>query len=290
MEKHAYLIIAHQQPRLLRTLLRAVDDARNAVFLFIDQRSEALYEEFSHHRLRHASFHVLEQRFPIYWGDLSQVRAEYALFEAALAAGSFAYHHLLSGACLPLKSQDEIHRFCRQHQGQEFVTYWSGAAHKRDLRRKVAYHYFFNRYYRDKHTWGHRLTSPLRNISLAAQKMVGYRRPHGTYFRKGSNWVSLTREACLHLMEHKQGMLQRLRRTCCPDEIFVQTLLWHSPFRHRLYLGGHGMQSSLRAIDWERGAPYVWQPTDWPALTASPALFGRKFADGPWLDHLFPQG
>ncbi|WP_414458152.1 beta-1,6-N-acetylglucosaminyltransferase [Fructilactobacillus sanfranciscensis] len=46
----------------------------------------------------------------IFWGDYSQIEAEMFLFKQA-AKNNYEYHHLISGADLPLVSQDKIHYF-----------------------------------------------------------------------------------------------------------------------------------------------------------------------------------
>ena len=40
--KHAFLIMAHNEPAVLRTLLAMLDDPRNDVYLHIDRRADAL--------------------------------------------------------------------------------------------------------------------------------------------------------------------------------------------------------------------------------------------------------
>ena len=42
MKKHAYIILAHHAPDVLRTLLRMIRDPRNDVFLHVDSRTQAL--------------------------------------------------------------------------------------------------------------------------------------------------------------------------------------------------------------------------------------------------------
>ena len=38
MKKHAYLIMAHTQPELLKKLLQMLDDERNDIYLHIDKK------------------------------------------------------------------------------------------------------------------------------------------------------------------------------------------------------------------------------------------------------------
>ena len=47
--------------------------------------------------LSKARLFVLAQRADVRWGNLSQIKAQYVLFEEALKHGPDAYYHLLSG-------------------------------------------------------------------------------------------------------------------------------------------------------------------------------------------------
>ena len=40
MKKHAYLIMAHTQPELLKMLLKKLDDERNDIYLHIDSKAK----------------------------------------------------------------------------------------------------------------------------------------------------------------------------------------------------------------------------------------------------------
>ena len=81
--KHAYLILAHHEPEVLRLLLTLIDDARNDIYLHIDARSQQLYDEFKDWQPRSARFFLLSQREKSDWGQVSIVRAELLLFSAA---------------------------------------------------------------------------------------------------------------------------------------------------------------------------------------------------------------
>ena len=48
-------------------------------------------------------------RVPVNWGG-SQIRAELSLLKCAVKK-KYDYYHLVSGADLPIKTQDEIHQF-----------------------------------------------------------------------------------------------------------------------------------------------------------------------------------
>ena len=111
MQKHAYLIMAHNEWGLLNKLLQMLDDPRNDIYIHIDIKAEvditALYKT-----VYAESFYV--PRMDVVWGGDSLVKCELELLKAA-APKHYAYYHLLSGVDLPLKSQNEIHDFFSEH-------------------------------------------------------------------------------------------------------------------------------------------------------------------------------
>ena len=278
-QKHAYLIMAHDNPAVLTALLSCLDDARNDIYLHIDARAAELFAKMAEWKPCHAGYTLLPSPVEVYWGDISQVEAEYRLFEAAGNGGKYSRLHLLSGTDLPIKSQDFIHAFFDARPSCEFVEIWDSPAHLRDLRRKVTLRYLFTRHLRDKHSAIHHFTAPLRNVFLILQKVSGYRRPCEVEFKKGANWVSVTPAFCDLLLSKKEWVLQRMRQTLCPDEIFLQTILWNSRFRDNIYQAPPGCSPAMRRIDWQRGSPYVWQDCDKAELASAPELFARKFSD-----------
>lgn len=277
--KHAYLIIAHHEYPILQILLSMLDEGDNDVYLHVDKRSKSLRQKLDAFKMQKARLFVLEQPIKVYWGDISQVKVEYLLFETALANGPYAYYHLLSGTDLPIQRQAYIHDFCRQHAGKEFVGFWLSASHQRDLNRKVHRYYLFTQHLKDRHTnrFIHSLTSFCRNMVLIVQKATRYRKPSDLEFRKGPNWVSITNDFCVYLIEHKESVLKHFRFTLCADEIFLQSVLWNSPFRGNIYNLEDTNKGSMRMIDWERGNPYVWRNEDFDELVQSDKLFARKF-------------
>ena len=83
--KHAYLIIAHNEPLILKTLISLIDDKRNDIFLLIDSRSNLIPQNINISP-RYSSLYYCN-RVPIYWGDYSQIQAEMLLFETAFKHG-----------------------------------------------------------------------------------------------------------------------------------------------------------------------------------------------------------
>ncbi len=250
---------------------------KNDIYLHIDKRATELFQQIKKVKMQKAGFYLIENPIKVYWGDISQVQVEYLLFETALSHGPYAYYHLLSGTDLPIKSQDYIHAFFQQNAGKEFVGFWQDAAHQRDLERKVFRYYFFTKRLKDKEHLLHGITALIRNLILAVQKISHYRRKQTFEFKKGGNWISITENAVKYLLQYKEIVLNRMKYTLCADEIFIQTILWNSPFRERMHCTNNANTGSMREIDWEHGSPYIWQDHDYQTLINSNKIFARKF-------------
>lgn len=275
--RHAFLILAHDTPEVLDLLLRSLDHPRVDLYLHIDARATAMIERFRHVALKQARYRLCQPSLPIYWGDVSQVEGELLLYATAMAEGYHSHYHLLSGVDMLLRPIEEVLRFFDAHATHEFIGLWDGPSHQRDVHRKVSYHYPFVRYQSKTHghKWLHALTNPLRKGLPALQKCVGYQRYPQRTFRKSYNWCSLTHEAVTRLLAHREAILHTYRMTLCPDEIYKATLLCGSE-AVRCFDTSEPNRGSQRYIDWERGAPYTFQPEDVEELLAQPHCFVRK--------------
>lgn len=282
MDRHAFLIMAHNEPEVLATLLRQTDADGFDVYLHIDTKARELQQRFAHYAPHHGRFFLLPHPLDIRWGDISQVDAEMLLLRTAAANGPYAYYHILSGTDLLLKSPEALREAFAAHPEQEYVNYWSSPSHLRDLRRKTSRYYLFTQHIKDKGSPTHAALSLVRNVVLATQKITRFRRstPKGIEFRKGGNWASITEAFAQYLLQHEPRFRSRLKYTLCPDEIYKQTLLWSSPLQSHAH-DAHSEEaepSTLRKIDWMRGSPYTWQSQDYEELTSSTAVFARKFS------------
>ena len=266
--KHAYLILAHNEFGLLQTLVSCLDDARNDIYVHIDRKVASLPSL----QAAAAGLTLIDRRIDVRWGDYSMVEAEYALFEAALARGPYAYYHLLSGVDLPLKSQDYIHRFFAARQGREFIGY-SLTSLTPELSQRMQRWHLFPRHF-SRHRNGY---SVVRALFVRLQKVLGIRRNRQVDFKKGTQWVSITQALAEYVLAQKDWARRTFTHTFVPDECLMQTLAWMSPFRSQLYNTDSDAEGCLRAIGWRDGELIDWCAADYPELEASPALFARKF-------------
>lgn len=276
MSKHAYCILAHNEPMVFKRLISAIDYPDNDIYVHIDRsvginRFNSVSCKFSH-------LFFIRKRIKCRWGSYSIVKAELAILKEALTKGDYSYFHLLSGVDLPLKSQSFIHSFFdHTNPGKNYIGFSPIENSSKCIRDRTSYyHYFIHR------PDGSRFSSlmiRLSAISISIQNLLHIHRNKASHFFKGPQWFSITKDFCSYLLAKEDKIKHIFRSTRCPDEMFVQSVFADSPFKDTLYLPDKGeFEQCLREIDWERGSPYVWKAEDFPVLRDSNKLFARKFS------------
>lgn len=136
---------------------------------------------------------------------------------------------------------------------------------------------FFIKYYRLNGWWGNLIKSIAYRLEYIANKI---NKRSDESFRKGSEWVSITDDFCRYLIGKKNWIFKRFRYTFCGDEIFLQTVLWNSPYKENIYALDDEFNGCQREIIWEDDNPHVWgsSPNDIDILRKSNKLFARKFS------------
>lgn len=279
MQKHAYLIMAHTDEDLLSILISMLDDQRNDIYVHLDKKWTDV--NVSHFRTERAGLYILDRRIKGYWGHTSIMNIEYALYEAAYKHGGYAYYHLLSGADLPIKTQDEIHDFFTERESQPFVSYWTSMEARTDVYYKVS-RYAFGMKYERRPELNRLLMIVLgkmrRVIADTLYALLGERKSSASFY-KGANWTSLPEECVALLLDSRDAITQRLRWTRNCDEIFAQTIL----AEHYFVPKGLPIEKStedLRFANWgtDPNSPGVFRLADIGRIKQSKALFARKFS------------
>lgn len=276
--RHAYCIIAHNEPKILETLVEMIDDKRNDIFLLVDKKTDiGIYEGIHPHK---AKLHLCP-RVDIRWGDTSQILAELTLFEFAYEHGPYQIYHLLSGVDLPIKSQDYIHNFIADNPNTEFVGFVS-QEEQGQLEYKTNYYHFFTYFAQSSNASIRKIAIKADGIFIKAQRLLGIKRKCKTPLKKGCNWCSITNELVSYLIENKNAILHNFAYMLCADEIFLQTIVWNSKYKENIF-AKEEYASCLREINWTKGSPYIWGSGDFEEdekiLKGSGALFARKFSE-----------
>ena len=271
MSRHAYLILSYAQPRLLEHLIHALDDSRNDIFVHIDKKAA-----FDGTLLvaRYSSLIVIDP-IDARWGDVSLVEVEMKLIEAALSHGRYSYLHFLSDSDYPIKTQDYIHAECARLAGMEFVGYAIENNRRKEILDKVQYYYLFPHQFRSSSI----IIKGLRYLHLRAQKMLGLHRNTDIDFKRGSQWCSITYAFAQYVISNRQMLLHTYNHTYCPDELFMQTLCWSSPFRKKLFSADDEFEGCKRYVNWH-GPNLLWLGLDdIDDMLSSNRWFARKFTE-----------
>lgn len=272
---HAYLIQAHGNFHQLALLLGTLDDSRNDIFVHVDAKCGDFPREELEAACKKAKL-TFTERIRVGWGGPSQIWSELILLKEATAAGKHDYYHLLSGADLPIKSQDEIHAFFDANAGKEFVAFWK-------LKKTTPSRFLYSPLCEyGKTFWG----NTVNNVFKGVQLFFKVRRFPEVDYRFGPNWFSITDALARYVTGREEWIRKVFSHTCNCDENFLQTLVWSSEFKDRLFFPeefnhGENNMANARFVDWSRGAsvrhPWVFTADDYELLMQAPQMFARKF-------------
>ena len=143
MDKHAYLIMCHTNFHQLNILLELLDDERNDIYLHVDKKAKGFsLAEIKEHIQK--SKLIFVHPIKVSWGGDSQIKAEIRLLKEAVKT-KHQYYHLISGMDLPLKNQDDIHRFFNERCGTDFVAMERNNLHNinKQFMERLEYYYFY---------------------------------------------------------------------------------------------------------------------------------------------------
>ena len=282
MQKHAYLIIAHNNFEQLAMLLETLDFPYNDIFIHIDQKSvfdpAPLIAAVKHSRI------FFTERVVVNWGGYSQIVATLLALEEAVKHGPYARYHLLTGVDFPLRSQAFIHEYFDSVPDLEFI---SGAypmpLERRPFWERVRYYFPFQEFFPRTSSLGR----ALRRFLVIVQKALHIDRTRNTdgKFGVGSPYFSITDRFARHVLTRKKAIHYHFSRGLCVDEMFLQWVYLHWNDPNPLYASNKKDHPYIeecyfdvcRAIDWTRGTPYTYKDEDFEMLMESGCLFARKF-------------
>lgn len=278
--RHAILITTHDNVEISKNLLSLYDDKNIDFYFLIDKKAKSYNEEVLKDICKKSSVYFVP-KINIYWGSFSQIQAEYILLENAVKK-SYDYYHLISGCDIPLYTKNEFFDFFEQNKGKEFVEYSpKEIAEKNKVQDRVKYYYVFMESVREKSAIKRKPKTFLREFFLKLQKLLKIDRTKGKEFQYGSNWFDITDDFAKYILKNKPWVIKHFKKICCADELFLQTLLFNSPFYSNNYYCLNEKNRILqrnRYTDWTRGQPYTFKKEDYnEIINIKESLFIRKF-------------
>lgn len=267
MERHAYLIIVHNEFEVLKLLISMLDDERNDIYVHFDKKIERIPDLV----VNLSQLYILEDRIDVRWGHVSLIEAELLLFGRAYQNRPYSYYHLISGTHLPLKGQDEIHDFFSRNQGKSFfVNLCRDSVYQETL--KVRRINLFLRNYASKNQSLARLSQFCWKSLIYLQKMFGLKVNKGCSFMKASEWLHLPEAAVKLIIDRKETILHKYRFAFCGDEYFIPSELSDSPLAETME-----NRNGILYVEMGRSSPRTFKVSELESLKQTGCLFARKF-------------
>ena len=278
--KHAYLIMAHNEPYILERLLKLIDDKRNDIYLHIDKKWRDFDFEYFKKIVNKSNLYFTD-RLDVRWGTYRQIECELLLFEMAHNNGGYSYYHLLSGIDMPLVNQDVIHDYFDKNNGKEFICFDYHNKVLPDTIDRIKYFHLFVNNMRNNNLIIKVIFKIFHKIFLIFQKIFHVNRLKKVplTIRKGANWVSVTDAVANYILSKKEMIRKIFSYSVCADEVFLQTIIYNSDLYDKLI--GYKNDDNFaikRYIDWKRGKPYTFKSEDFNDLINSGCFFARKFS------------
>lgn len=270
--QHAVLMTVHNNETVCKTLIKLLDDERFTFFILLDEKSPLDYKDF----LVETEYSeiVCLPRIKVNWAGVSQITAELDLMETALTHSSTTppdFLHFLQGADLPLKTPQEMDGFFSTHDS-EFVDF---QPHNFEFAKyKVQCKHFFT----DMPSYRTNKLLKLMNHGIARLQLPFVDKSEQQYH--GSALFSVTRQFAQTLVDDREWIEKRYKRSLAADEVFMQNYIMNSDFRVRV----SKEYSNARLIDWvnrEGNSPKTFTEADkeelLKAMDTEGLCFARKF-------------
>jgi len=274
--KQGVLITAFNQFNLLKKLVDFFDDDFS-ILIFLDKKCNFSENEIETLRnLKNVVF--LTKPYVVNWGGSKQLKSRLLLAEEAVKYTDLEYFHFITGQDYPIKSCDYMKKFLNANKGKEFIRYdelprkdWNGNG---GLDRMRYYHFFdyFNYYTKNGRKMIVRLVRLQKFLKINRKISEGFPKLYG-----GFPFWTLSYPCLKYIVDYTKenpNFLRRFEFCFAGTEIFFQTLIMNSPMKENV------VNKSLRYSDWHKGkksAPSVLDETDYEKISASEALFARKF-------------
>lgn len=258
--KIAYFLLVHRYPAQFKRLFKAIHDPGNIYLIHVDKNAgPALRAEIGAFLADYPNAAMLESKRAL-WGGYSLVDAELRGIERLLEMGDdWEFFINLSGQDFPLATQAHIREFLSARRGQEFIRILDQAALRPDTMGRVLEHVV-------------ELKDRIVD-SLATRLFLDGATPY-----IGNQWKIVSRRFCQFVCHDPSVDRYKAfyRNTFIADEGFFQTVMMNTA-EH-----GQIVNDDLRMIDWVPDGdiklrPRTFRTEDAAALTASSALFARKF-------------
>lgn len=290
--KIAYLILAHDDPQKLKRLIMSLQTRNAYFFIHIDKKVEL--SPFQSYCSEMKNVRFIKNRVKVNWGGYSMCIAERELIRDSLS-DSVKYDRfiLLSGLDYPIWPNSKIETDFINNPKKEYMKAYNLSIIKtpRKIPQRVKTYHFRDILLPNK-TLNRLVIGALMRIMnvLPIKKDVYIKDGKMKYsVWGGSQWWILTRDCVkyiLHEMDVNKKLCNYFRTSLAPDELFLQTIVFNSPFKaNALFLDEDGVYPGLEKTTYThyieyKGNQKVFTDKDFSNLVNSGKMFCRKTRSG----------
>ena len=275
--KIAYCALAHNNPEIAKRLSdKLTKNTLHAVFFHIDRKTDLTPFLAAENAV------FIPERQKIRWAGFSILRAEIELIRAALKAGDFNRFVVFHFPCYPAVSNAEIEKFFSDPE-KEYLS----ALNVTDSGQKNHLRKFRCRWHKDSRNPFFYMSDLLQGRLFNKFKFALYiRKPTITIDGKecpiwcGWAHIALTRAAAEYLVnfyDTHPEVNAFFKTVFAPDESYIHTVLFNSPFREQCIPVSH-MNSDSCATTFFKYADsvHVFERDEYEKIKASGLPFFRK--------------
>ncbi|MGC0055119.1 beta-1,6-N-acetylglucosaminyltransferase [Brucella pituitosa] len=269
-----FLILAHSQLNAVVELTENLiqGNYNNHVAIHYDASSSSCEFSLIESKLqRKERVHLVDNRIKCRWGGFSLVEAVVASLqelETCEGVQYYDYIFLLSEACLPNRSLNQLHRFLLENRGAQFIEV-ADESWVKDGLRSERYKFYFP-------------FSPSKENSFLQKNLIRFQRlcgvkrtvPQGLDVRFGSQWWALTGEMCKNIIDYLRDnpkLVSFFKNTYIPDEMVFPTLVNHLDKTQSIA----GFNLTTYQFD-EEGKPVMYGDNDVEKVMNFKSFFFRK--------------
>ncbi|AIY83433.1 core-2/I-Branching enzyme family protein [Clostridium baratii str. Sullivan] len=277
--KVIYGVLCNKNSIVLKNMLDILSKD-NKIFIHVDLKSDI--EEFSEYK-SYKNVEFIKNRVCVNWGEFSLTQATLNIINSAKNM-EYDYISIISGDCLPLKSDSLIKEFLEKNNGKEFIGV-EKSFNKKELENRVKYIYPRWRFNK-KCTNVNLLLKIKRTLQIKLclfKKNSKFKNLPKLY--KGCNWFTISKDLVEYITKYLNengDYIEAFQNSFCSDEVFFQTIVMNSKFRNNVYRINENIDDnimSLRYIDWKSGPEYpkILSENDFEKIKNTECIIGRKF-------------
>ncbi|SOD82968.1 beta-1,6-N-acetylglucosaminyltransferase [Spirosoma fluviale] len=295
-----YLILAHHRPSQLQILINKLNDSNSIFIIHVDKGSNIADFKAT---ISLENVHFIEERISCIWGNISIVQATLVMIEFALKLKKNGHLILLSGACMPLASNDDITKYLSDNQDVNFIDIFE-LENFLDLEEMKRRFLAYTIHFRPRIAVSINPVTSFKTLLFELKRVLKFiafsliekrydelnflkefRHSRTSFFSKnfaGSQWWALnqsTAEAMLAHTRNNPANLNQYKFTHSPDEIFFHTLLMNLPH----VLKNNPIKHSITYTEWSSKnspSPITFSRDNLPQLIQKRSenyFFARKF-------------